>query len=193
MGAKPTSRSPARTSEFDPTRTSALRHPGQSHALNHTVAPGKESRNVAPCVGGITKAANGEIRIERKSRLHCGPRFVQLPEPRQRSRENEMRGGMVSVCVKSPAQPDDCFGIGTELHLGEADDCHPSMGKNVARRKAECLIDVRSASAFTADTALLRATWSFGLPRATPRTFAAAASLPPHGATAATPCADWDR
>jgi hypothetical protein len=46
-----------------------------------------------PRAGGITKAANSEARIERKSRSHCGPRFVQLPEQRQRSREP--RGGDV--------------------------------------------------------------------------------------------------
>src|ERR1700749_1270062 len=72
-------------SHFDPLRTLPLRHPGHSHALNRPVTPSKEGRIVAPCISGITKAANGEAWIERKSRLHGGPRFVQLPEPRQRS------------------------------------------------------------------------------------------------------------
>ena len=84
------------SSTHDPTQTSALRHPGQPHALNGVVAPGKEGRIVAPCICGITKATNGEAWIERKSRLHRGPRFVQLPEPHQHSREKEMRGGIIS-------------------------------------------------------------------------------------------------
>ena len=70
-------------------------------------APGKESWIVASCTGSITKAPNGEAWIERKSRLHCGPRFVQLPEARQRSRKMEMRIGRVSVCVEASAQPSD--------------------------------------------------------------------------------------
>src|ERR1700757_3155612 len=81
----------------DPTRTSALRHPGQPHALNRAVAPGKEGRIVAACIRAITKATNGEAWIERKSRLRRGPRLVQLPEPHQRSREKEMRCGIISV------------------------------------------------------------------------------------------------
>jgi hypothetical protein len=52
--------------------------------------------------------------------LHGSPRFVQLPEPRQRSREMEMRDGIIPVRVEAPAKPDDCFGIGTELRLGNA-------------------------------------------------------------------------
>src|SRR5262249_8759315 len=97
---------------------------------------------ITPCIGGITKAANGEGWIERKSPLHCGLRFVQLPELRQCGRQIKMREGGISVCVEAPAHPDDCFGIGTELRLGEADHCHPSVGTGVARRKAECLVNV---------------------------------------------------
>ena len=62
--------------------TLALRHPGHAHSLNGAFAPSKEGRIVGPCIGGLTKAANSEAWIERKSRLHCGPRFVQLPEAR---------------------------------------------------------------------------------------------------------------
>ena len=54
-----------------------------------------------------------------------------------------MRDGHIPVCVEAPTHPDDCFGIGTELRLGKADHCHPSMGKGIARRKAESLADVR--------------------------------------------------
>ena len=64
----------ARSDELHPSGTPANRMPSIS-----AFAPGKERRIVAPCVGGITKAANGETRIERKSRLHRGPRLVQLP------------------------------------------------------------------------------------------------------------------
>ena len=53
-----------------------------------------------------------------------------------------MRKGIIPICLEAPAQPSDCFGIGIELHLGKADTYHPSMGQSVARRKAECLVDV---------------------------------------------------
>jgi hypothetical protein len=85
-GVDRTPRLPPNSDENDPTRTSALRHPGQPQALNRAVAPGKEGRIVAPCIRGITKATNGEAWIERKSGLHRGSRLIQLPEPRQRSR-----------------------------------------------------------------------------------------------------------
>src|SRR5215471_5653298 len=53
-----------------------------------------------------------------------------------------MPGGKIPICVEAPAHPDDSFGIGFELRLGEADYRHPSVGTGVARRKAECLVDV---------------------------------------------------
>ena len=96
-------------------------HTGKPHTLNVAVAPSKDGGIVEQYIGGITKAANGEAWIERKSRLHCGPRFVQLPEPRQRSRKIEMCDGMVSVCVEAPADPEDCFVIGIEVRPGDAD------------------------------------------------------------------------
>jgi hypothetical protein len=58
--------------------------------------------------------------IKRKPRIHRGPRFAQLSEPRE-GREVEMRSGIVPICVEPPAHPDDRFGIGTELRLGKAD------------------------------------------------------------------------
>ena len=45
-----------------------------------------------------------------------------------------MRNGMISVCVEAPAQPDDCFGIGTELRLGEAYSM-PSIDKPRCREE----------------------------------------------------------
>jgi len=69
--------------------TLALRHPGQAHALNDAFASGTVRRIVAPRTGNVTIAADGETWIERKSRLHVSPRFVQLPEPRQASREKQ--------------------------------------------------------------------------------------------------------
>jgi len=145
MSAIARSSDSTRTSQADandPLRTLPLRHPGHSHALNRPVTPSKEGRIVAPCISGITKAANGEAWMERKSRLHGGPRFVQLPEPRQHSRESEMRKGKIPVRVETSAHPEDCFGIDTELRLGKADPYHPSMGHGVARRKTQCLVDV---------------------------------------------------
>ena len=93
--------------------------PAGHAAFRYAFAPGKEGRIVAPCIGGITKAANGAW-IERKSRLRCSPRFVQLPEPRECGREIEMRDGIIPVCVEAPAHPEDCFGIGTKLRLSKA-------------------------------------------------------------------------
>jgi hypothetical protein len=74
---------------------------------------------IAPCVGGITKAANGEVWIERKSRLHCRPRFVQLPEPRQRSPEI-IREGKIAVGLDASAQPSARLRVSTKLKLGNA-------------------------------------------------------------------------
>ena len=54
----------------------------------------------------------------------------------------EMRGGEISVGVEAPAQPSDRFGIAIELCLGDTDPHHPDIGLGVARRKAECLVDV---------------------------------------------------
>src|SRR6516162_1987391 len=54
-----------------------------------------------------------------------------------------MRKVKIPVCVETSAHPEDCFGIGTDLRLGDAADCHPSMGNGVSRRKAECLVNVR--------------------------------------------------
>ena len=65
--------------------------------------------------------------------LHRSPRLIQLAEPRQCSREMEMRDGIISVCVEAPAQPDDRFGIGIELHLGEADK--PSIDRRRCREE----------------------------------------------------------
>ena len=110
-----------------------LRHPGHAHPLNRVVAPGKRGGIVMPRAGGITKAANSEARIERKSRSHCGSCFVQLPEQRQRGREIEMPNRIVRVCVEAPTQPDNCFGIGIEVHLGKASNSKPSVDQDVPR------------------------------------------------------------
>src|SRR5215831_14278218 len=121
-------------SESDPKRKSALGHPRQPHALALTFAPGKERQIVAPRIG--TPA------IERKSCLHGRSRLVHLAEPRENSRETEMRGGVISVCLKTPAQPSCCFGVGIERHLGESDPYEPPVGMRVTRRKAKRLNNV---------------------------------------------------
>jgi hypothetical protein len=41
----------------------------------------------------------------------------------------EMCDGKISVCLKAPTRPDDCFGIALELDLSEADRNEPSMGR----------------------------------------------------------------
>ena len=75
--------------------------------------------------------------------MYRGARLLKFAKPRQGSAELEMRERIVSVCVEAPTHPTDCFGIGTELHLGKAHVYQPFRSKGVARRKAECLVDVR--------------------------------------------------
>jgi hypothetical protein len=53
---------------------SSLRHPGQAHALIHTLASGEVSRIVALCAAA--EAAESEGRIEDKASLRGGPRLV---------------------------------------------------------------------------------------------------------------------
>jgi hypothetical protein len=52
--------------------------------------------------GVRAKAADSETRIERKARLRCSPRLIQLIEVRQDSRQIEMRN-VISVGLKAPA------------------------------------------------------------------------------------------
>ena len=66
-----------------PLFTSPLRHPGHAHALIETLASGKEDRIVTRYVHA--DAANGEARIERKSRLCSGSRLTQRAEQAQGS------------------------------------------------------------------------------------------------------------
>ena len=56
------------------TSRSPLRHPGDAHALIHTLASGEVSRIVALCAAA--EAAEGEGRIEHKAHLRGGPRLV---------------------------------------------------------------------------------------------------------------------
>ena len=56
------------------TACSSLRHPGLAHAIIDALALREIGRIVAECAGA--EAADGEGRIERKSRLHRGPRLV---------------------------------------------------------------------------------------------------------------------
>src|SRR5262245_31963108 len=98
----------------------SLRHPGHAHSLNGTLAPSREGRIAVACIGGNTKAANGEVRIERKSRLRGDPRLIQSPEQRQRGGKIEMREGKIAVGLDASAQPSDRFRVGTKLKLGNA-------------------------------------------------------------------------
>ena len=113
--------------------------------------------------GEGAEAADVEVRIERKSCLYGSPRLVQHAETRQSSRKTEMHDGVVPVCVEAPAQPDDSFGIKVELHLGEADPRHPSGGQGIARRKAECLLNVYFGFLATADKDLRGADHAMGV------------------------------
>ena len=123
-------------------KPSPLRHSGHAHALNKAFASSTVGWIVAVCISNITIATYGEAWIERKPRIHVSPRFVQPSEPRECGREIEMRDGNIPVCVEAPVHPEDCFGIGTKLRLGKAHIKHPPVCKGIARRKAECLVDV---------------------------------------------------
>ena len=89
----------SRTSEFSLQRgrrphmtrsaTSPLWHPGHAHALIDALASSEVSRIVARHVGA--EAADGESRVERKSRLRGGPRLIKPTEKRQRGGKIEMR------------------------------------------------------------------------------------------------------
>ena len=125
-----------------PKGRSALRHPGQAHALNRAVAPSKEGQIAAPCVDGITKAANGEVRIERESRLHYGPCFVQLPEMRQRGREAEMRQGKIAIGLDAPTQPSDRFHVRTKMKFRNPDKHQPPECEDVTWREAKSFVDM---------------------------------------------------
>jgi hypothetical protein len=42
-----------------------------------------------------------------------------------------MCDGIVPICVDAPAEPDDCFGIGTELRLGKSDPYHDGLREQI--------------------------------------------------------------
>src|SRR5262245_13089984 len=101
-------------------RRSPLGHASASHAFALTFACGKEIRIVAPCVTG-TVTTNTKHWIECKSCLSCHPRLFYRPEPREHSRELEVRHGEIPVCLKTSTQPGNCFRVGVKSHLGEPD------------------------------------------------------------------------
>src|SRR3954469_5346968 len=66
-------------------------HPSEAHPLNDALPVSEEGWIAA----GSTSAepAKCEARIERKSRLRCGPRLVQRAKQSQTSGKMEMRRG----------------------------------------------------------------------------------------------------
>ena len=94
---------------------------------------------VGRCASGMTKTTYGEIRIERKSRLHCCPRLLQLSEQCQSTGQREVRERNGSVRFKSPSIPSDCFAV---IRLAAGNHHAPRSGVGVARRKSERLVDV---------------------------------------------------
>ena len=54
-----------------------------------------------------------------------------------------MREGKVSVGFNAAEKPADRFGVFSELQLGEPDQQQPSECKDIARRKAQCFVDMR--------------------------------------------------
>src|SRR4029077_7347699 len=85
-------------------------------------------------------AADTETRIERKARLRCSPRLIQLTDVRQHSGQIEMRIGVISVGLKAPAQTNNCFGVGAVPKFGETDKHSPGRDVGIAGREAERLL-----------------------------------------------------
>ena len=89
----------------------------------------------------VSVAADGKARIERKSCLCDGLRFVLCPQHSESSGKDKMSDGIIAVGLKATTQPYDCFSVGAELQLGKAGKMRPSVGEDVARRQAKRLAD----------------------------------------------------
>ena len=98
----------------------SLRHPGLAHAIIDALALREIGRIVAECAGA--KAADGEGRIERKPRLGRGPCLTHPTKVRLGGGEKEMRGGMISIGIDRPEQPNGGFLVAAEKELCEAGD-----------------------------------------------------------------------
>ena len=79
---------------------------------------------------------NGEPRIERNSRLYGARASSRSPSTRAQP-QGECANGVISVCIKTPTHPRDCFVIGVERHLGDADLSKPPMGHRCREEKGE--------------------------------------------------------
>src|SRR5450755_3749298 len=53
-----------------------------------------------------------------------------------------MRDRIISVCFDAAAEAANCFGIRVKLQFGEADQQQPIEGEDIARREAECFVDM---------------------------------------------------
>src|SRR5215470_16839404 len=85
-------------------------------------------------------AADTETRIERKARLHCCPRLIQLTDLRQDSRQSEMHKGVISVAFKASAQPNKRFGVGALPKFGLTGKQTPDIDVGIVGREAERLL-----------------------------------------------------
>jgi hypothetical protein len=98
---------------------SPFRHSGEAHTLNDALPLSEESWSAAVSAGA--EPAKGEVRIQRKSRLHGGPRFVQRAEQRQAGGKIEMRYWQVTIGLDAAAQPCDAFRVGTKFRADRLD------------------------------------------------------------------------
>lgn len=130
---------------LDPYQTSSLRYLGQTHTFIDAFASGEMGGVITRCAEA--EPADGKAWIKRKSCLRSGPRLIQRAEQRQDGGESKMRNRIISVGLETSTEPSYRFGVGIELHFGEADHLQPPEGGDVARREAERFVDMGLSSA----------------------------------------------
>src|SRR5262249_49102036 len=121
-------------------QSSPFRQAGKPQALSDTLPTSDVGRIVSHI--SRTEAADGEARIERKSRLCSRPRLVQRPTQSQRAGELKMHKSIVSICLDTPAQPRDCCLVVAEMQMRVARKLHPAEGVSIARGEAKSLVDM---------------------------------------------------
>jgi hypothetical protein len=85
----------------NPFLSSAFGHTGQAHSLAAALPPGEINRIVAQRI--LAVAAEGKVRLERKSGLGGGPRLLRLTEQRQHFRKMKMRQRKIAVGLDASA------------------------------------------------------------------------------------------
>src|SRR5262245_28282005 len=87
-----------------------------------------------------SKPADRETRIKHKASARRRPCLIQLTDARQGSREIERRNGVISVRLKAPAKPNNCFGVSALPQFGETRKQTPDIDECIAGRETERLL-----------------------------------------------------